>query len=86
MPADYGKWRRIGGNTIERSLAARLPEALAAPMVDPDFPARFEFKFDSNFGISEIYIDKNDAASTMLENFDSADKRSFHVGGVFSAS
>ena len=33
--------------------------------------------------MSKIYIDKNDIVSTMLENFDSANRRTLNVGGVF---
>ena len=31
----------------------------------------------------KIYIDKNDIASTMLENFDSANRRTLNIWGVF---
>ena len=33
--------------------------------------------------MTEIYIDKNGATSTILENFDSLDKRIFLVWGVY---
>ena len=35
--------------------------------------------------ISKFRIDKNGVASTILENFDSADRRIFHVGRIFQS-
>lgn len=33
--------------------------------------------------MSKFYVDNNGVTSTILENFDSADRRFFHVRGVF---